>query len=166
MSLLTVLLPTLGRPTLQRAIESVEAQTIPCDLIVEHDTDRIGAGPMLNQMLPKVKTPWVHTLGDDDTLEPHFAALLAAQDQDADLIVFQMRYDGGGVLPTVTDPTQLRFGEVGCSYAVKTDVARRHGWIAEPCTNMLAEDWEMIRSVRDNGGVIRIVPEVVYRVRH
>jgi hypothetical protein len=165
-NLLTVLLPTLGRPTLQRAIASVEAQTVPCDLLVEHDTERIGAGPMLNQMLPRVATPWVSTFADDDTLETTFAELLAAQDQSADLIVFQMRYEGGSVLPTVTDPAELRFGGVGCSYAVKASVARRYGWITEPCTNMLAEDWEMIRSVRDNGGVIRIVPEVAYRVRH
>jgi len=165
-NLLTVLLPTLGRPTLDRAVQSVEAQTVPCDLIVEHDTDRIGAGPMLNQMLPRVTTPWVHTFADDDTLEPTFAELLAEQDQAADLIVFQMRYENGTVLPTVTDPADLRFGAVGCSYAVKTHLARRYGWIREPCSNMLAEDWEMIRSVRDNGGVIRIVPEVVYRVRH
>lgn len=166
MNLLTVLLPTLGRPTLDRAVASVEAQTVPCDLIVEHDTERIGAGPMLNRMLPRVVTRWVSTMGDDDTLMPHFAELLAAQDPHADMVVFQMRYQGGGVLPTVADAADLRFGAVGCSYAVKTSVARRYGWITEPCTNMLAEDWEMIRSVRDNGGVIRIVPEVVYRVRH
>lgn len=167
MNLLTVLLPTIGRLTLLRAIDSVHVQTVPCDLIVEHDEDRIGAGPMLNRMLPRVTTPWVHTFADDDTLEPTFAQLLAAQDQAADLIVFQMRYQDGAVLPTVTDPRELRFGVVGCSYAVKTEVARRvGGWIAEPCTPSLAEDWEMIRNVRDAGGDIRVVPEVVYRVGH
>lgn len=165
-ALLTVLLPTTGRSTLERAVESVRAQTVPCDLIVERDTDGIGAGPMLNRMLPGVTTTWVHTFADDDTLEPTFAELLAAQDQAADLIVFQMRYESGLVLPTVTDPAHLRFGAVGCSYAVKTDVARRVGWIRKPCTPSLAEDWEMIRTVRDNGGVIKIVPQVVYRVRH
>jgi hypothetical protein len=164
--LLTVLLPTLGRDTLGRAIQSVRCQTVECELAVEVDLRGEGAGPMLNRLLERVTTPWVSTFADDDTLEPHFAEMLAAQDQAADLIVFQMRYAGGCVLPTVTDPAWLRFGEVGCSYAVKTSVARRYGWIAEPCTNNLAEDWEMIRSVRDNGGVIRIVPEVAYRVRH
>ena len=165
MSLLTVLLPTIGRPTLSRAIDSVLAQTVPCDLIVEHDTERIGAGPMLNRMLPRVDTPWVSTFADDDMLEPHFAALLAEQDQAADLIVFQMRYQGGGVLPTVADPAELTFGAVGCSYAVKAEVARRIGWLAEPCTPTLAEDWQMISAVRDTGGTIRIVPQVAYLVR-
>lgn len=120
---------------------------------------------MLNRMLTRVITPWVHTLGDDDTLEPNFAELLAAQDQDADLIVFQMLYEHGRVLPDTTDPDRLTFGGVGCSYAVKTETARRIGWIREPCTPTLAEDWEMIRSVREVG-TVRVVPQVVYRVKH
>lgn len=166
---LTVLLPTLGeRPeTLARAIASVTSQTVDCDLIVKYDRDPIGAGPMLNRMLPAVNTTWVHTLGDDDTLEPHFAELLAAQPQDADLIIFQMINDAKSrVLPDTTDISKLHLGAVGCSYAVKTEMARKvGGWIKEPCTPDLAEDWEMIRTVM-GVGVVRIVPEVVYKIKH
>lgn len=167
MTLLTVLLPTLGeRLTLPVAMASVEAQTVPCELLVEYDTDGIGAGPMLNRMLPMVATPWVSTFADDDFLDPRFAEWLEAE-QDADLVIFQMRYEEGLTLPQVTRPEDLRFGHVGCSYAVRTEVARRvGGWIDVPCTPSLAEDWEMIRSVRDSGGVIRIVPRVAYYVRH
>lgn len=158
-----MLLPTIGRPSLERAVRSVQAQTVQCELMVWHDIDRIGPGSMLNRMLPFVRTPYVHTMGDDDTLEPRFAELLASQDQDADLVVFQMRYADGTVLPAVTDPKHLAFGAVGCSYAVKTEVARRvGGWVTAPG---VAEDWEMIAAVRELG-TVRIVPEVVYRVRH
>lgn len=159
---LTVLLPTLGRPTLTAAVQSVVEQTVPCGLIVKRDLQGIGPGPMLNSMLPQVDTTWVHTLGDDDTLEPRFAEMVAAQDQSADLIVFQMRYIDGRVLPCVTDPSELEFGYVGCSYAVKTEVARRVGWVDHP---LKAEDWEMISAVREGGGVIRMFPEVMYHVR-
>lgn len=164
--MLTVVIPTLGRPSLDRAVGSVLEQTVPCELVVEYDREVTGCGPTLNRALPKVNTRWVATLGDDDTLTPDFAELLAAQDQAADLIVFQMRYEDGQVLPVVSDPSLLKLGGVGCSYAVKTEVARRIGWMDTPCTSTTAEDWEMIRMVRDNGGVIKIVPEVVYRVRH
>lgn len=158
MSDLTVLLPTLGRSTLGRAVASVAAQTRPCDLIVAHDAEQIGQNRMLNRMLDGVRTPWVHTLGDDDTLEPHFAELLAAQVWDVDLIVFQMRYEDGRVLP---EGQNLFFGGVGCSYAVKTEVARRMGgWPLDVC-----EDWGMIGAVLETG-TVRVVPEVVYRVRH
>ena len=145
-------------------MESVRAQTVACELVVERDPERTGCGPTLNRALAKVTTRWVATLGDDDTLTPDFAEQI--QDQDADLLVFQMCYANGTVLPTVTDPADLHFGGVGCSYAVKTDVARRIRWIAEPCTPTLAEDWEMIRAVRDSGGIVRVIPRVVYRVRH
>jgi hypothetical protein len=167
LNLLTVLLPTVGdRLSLERAIASVRAQTVPCDLIVEYDPDRTGAGPTLNRALRGVETPWVATFADDDVLDPAFAGMLSAQDQAADLVVFQMRYESGLVLPMVTRPEDLRFGSVGCSYAVKTEVARRIGFLDVPCSNNLAEDWEMIRAVREMGGDIRIVPEVAYYVKH
>lgn len=165
MPMLTVLIPTLGRDTLERAVDSVKTQTVPCEVIVEYDPTRTGAGPTLNRMLPHVRTPWVATMGDDDELDPRYAELLAAQDQTLDLVIFQMRYQDGRVLPTHTEPAHLAFGGVGCSYAVKTEVARRIGWIREPCHSLLAEDWEMIRTVREMGGNIRIVPQVTYYVR-
>lgn len=159
---LTVLLPTLGEraDTLARAVASVAAQTRPCDLIVSHDTERIGAAAMLNRMVAGVQTPWVHTLGDDDTLLPDFAALVEEQsDWQADLIVFQMAYEDGRVLPITTNPDALCVGAVGCSYVVRTEVARRVRWVDGP------EDWNMVSAVRDIG-TVRIVPEIVYRVRH
>lgn len=159
--LVTVLIPTLGRPTLQKAAASVTAQTMECATFIMWDEVGIGSGPMLNRMLPHVKTRWVATMGDDDALEPTFAATVAKQDQDADLIIFQMRYADGKVLPTVTRPQDLTFGEVGCSYIVKTDVARQVGWMTEPG----CEDWEMINQVRGRGLDVRIVPQVVYHIR-
>lgn len=164
--LLTVVIPTIDRPTLARAVDSVMRQTVPTYWIVERDPNRTGCGPTINRALRRVTTPWLATLGDDDTLHAMFTELLATQDQAADMVIFQMQYEDGSRLPLATDPADLNLGLVGCSYAVKTDVARSIGYIEQPCTPLLAEDWEMIRTIRDQGGDIRIVHRVAYYVRH
>lgn len=161
--MITVLIPTVGRSTLQRAVNSVLAQTVPCDLRVAYDADRLGPGPMLNRMIEGVSSRWTAGLADDDSLEPRFAELVAQQPQDVDMLVFQMRYANGSVLPATTDPAALHYGGVGASYVVKTEMARTVGWINEPYP--AAEDWPMVSAVRDRGTVL-VVPEVVVRVRH
>lgn len=59
----------------QRAVNSVEAQTLPCNIITIEDTAGRGAGWARNQGLRKVTTPFVSFLDADDTLEPRFAEL-------------------------------------------------------------------------------------------
>lgn len=163
---LTVLIPTVGRPSLPHAARSVELQTAPTGLIVESDPDRTGCGPTLNRMLPLVQTPWLSTMGDDDMLGPHYTERFLAQDLDAlDMVIFQMRYADGRVLPTVTEPSALMHGNVGATYIVRTDLVREvGGWIKEPSRPFLAEDWEMIAAVRALGARIRIVHEIHYHV--
>lgn len=56
-----------------RAIESIEAQTIQCDYIVQQDTLSRGAGFSRNRALERVTTPLCAFLDADDTLDPHFA---------------------------------------------------------------------------------------------
>lgn len=161
--MITVLIPTIGRDTLMRAVDSVLAQTVRCEVHVLHDKERIGPGPMLNRMLPFVHTPWVAGLADDDSFEPHFAKLVTQQPQDVDMLVFQMRYPDGRVLPWTTNPDELTFGGVGASYVTKTEMARKVGWIDRPYPE--PEDWPMICAVREIGKIV-VVPEVVYRIRH
>lgn len=162
---LTVIIPTIGRSSLAAAVASVAAQSVPTGLVVEFDHERTGCGPTLNRAVGLVETDWVLALGDDDELTPDCAALVADNGAGADLIVFQMRYPDGRVLPTVTDPEQLSFGTVGASYAVRTWMARQIGWIDEPCTPTLAEDWEMIFAVRNLGHRVKVIPRVAYLVR-
>lgn len=74
-NLLTFVIP-VGRShteIAQRAIASVEAQTVPCRLVVIHDTEGRGAGWARNRGLEKVDTPFVAFLDADDMIEPTFA---------------------------------------------------------------------------------------------
>lgn len=56
-----------------RAIDSVAAQTIPCEWLAMTDTDHRGPGYLRNQMLSRVKTDFVVFLDADDWVEPTFA---------------------------------------------------------------------------------------------
>lgn len=164
---LTVIVPTIGRESLGRAVHSVARQSVPTECVVEADFGRTGCGPTLNRAVGRVSTPWVATMGDDDALDPLYAQTLAEQPlDDLDLVVFQMRYPDGTVLPTVSDPEALRHGGVGCSYALRTRLAHTVGWIGEPSRPYFNEDWEMLSAVRELGGRIAVVPRVMYYVRH
>lgn len=58
-----------------RAVESVNAQTYACNVLVYQDDEDRGAGYARNRLLEAVKTEWVTFLDADDTLEPNFAEL-------------------------------------------------------------------------------------------
>lgn len=57
----------------QNAIDSVLAQTVPCNVVTIEDKDARGAGWARNQGLRKVTTPFVSFLDADDTIAPEFA---------------------------------------------------------------------------------------------
>ena len=69
--MITVVVPTLPeRATLERALASVAAQTLPCLVRVEYDPDHTGAAATRNRALALVETEWVAFLDDDDELRP------------------------------------------------------------------------------------------------
>ncbi len=59
----------------QRAVESVVNQTVPCNVVTIEDKDGRGAGYARNQGLRQVHSEYVAFLDADDTLEPNFAEL-------------------------------------------------------------------------------------------
>lgn len=163
---LTVIIPTIGRDTLGRAVRSVVGQTKRTLTVIEPDPDRTGCGPTLNRALPRVETEWVATMGDDDVLHQRYAEWVAEY-ASADMVILQMRLERGlSILPQVRSPSKLRFGNVGASYALRTSIAREIGWIGRPSVKgEIAEDWSMIEAVRERGRAIVIVPRIAYFVR-
>ncbi len=58
---------------LQRAINSVDEQTVKCDHLIYYDEERHGPAYGRNALLPQVKTPYVVFLDADDWINPVFA---------------------------------------------------------------------------------------------
>ena len=69
------------RALLDRALASIEAQTVPCSTVVIHDTARRGAGYARNRGIERVTTEFVTFLDADDEVLPTFVeqALAAYQ---------------------------------------------------------------------------------------
>ena len=72
----TVIIPTVGRPELQQAIDSVNAQTFKdFELLVEHDTERVGKSIMVNNAVKKAKGEYILVVDDDNVIAPQFLEL-------------------------------------------------------------------------------------------
>lgn len=72
----TVIIPTIGRPELQQAINSVNAQTFKdFELLVEHDTERVGKSIMVNNAVKKAKGEYILVVDDDNVIAPQFLEL-------------------------------------------------------------------------------------------
>ncbi len=80
MTQLTFITPVAPYHTalLNRTIASVQAQTVPCDHIVIHDTEQHGPAWIRNEGLLQVSTPFVSFLDADDWIEPNFAEVMLA----------------------------------------------------------------------------------------
>jgi hypothetical protein len=57
------------------AVASVQAQTVPCELVVVRDEESKGAGWARNRGLEQVVTDYVAFLDADDTIDPRFAEI-------------------------------------------------------------------------------------------
>lgn len=156
-ALVTFIVPTIGRPELAKALHSVLAQSngrwrcvvvgdgLEPDLIVNHRQDKRfiyvrgvrqeSAGLTRNVGFPFVNTPWVAFLDDDDVLHPDYVEALLQESttgrgEEAGCVVFPMLHPELGVLPPpeLTNAQDLRWGQVGISFAVRQE------WLAEPHT--------------------------------
>lgn len=154
---LTIVIPTVGRPELLRAIHSIKAQTIPTQGIVLYDDKHRGAGPTRNLALKRVTTRWVGFCDDDDELDEHYHEWLDEAYEGYDLVIFRMKNSPNGAVPYTTDLKDLKYNEVGISYALKTKLARKY-----PFSNIIGEDYDQIQRIIEHGYKAKIVYKVAY----
>ena len=129
---------------LDRAAESVRAQTIPVQHILAEDVYRMGAAVTRDHGLALVETEWTAFLDSDDTMDPdHIEHLLAcAEETGADYVYPWFRVQGG------TDPFPMFFGQpwdddhphqTTITILVRTDLAKSVGF-STPTVDSLAPD--------------------------
>lgn len=187
MSFVSFITPTMWRPTLERTLLSMQAQTDPdweCVIVADPayfpgsrlDDPRIveaippssakkSAGLLRNDGILTARSGWVAFVDDDDTIDPHYVEWLKEYEETVyDVVVFRMQYRDGRILPP-PDSATLAFGQVGISYAIRTPLARAYPFVREDVDSGYHEDWELIRTLYKEQFPIHISSHVAYYVR-
>lgn len=188
MSFVTFIIPSKGRETLKRTLDSLIAQTdpdwdavvvfdgFPASRLPEVDDPRIFsvslitkmgeghfAGYVRNYGFGLTRGQWLGFVDDDDRLDHQYVSWLKQEADGHDMIVFRMIYPpeaGGGVLPV---DNLLGAYKVGISFAVRSRFQlQRDVWFeAEEF-----EDWYFIERCQQRGAKIKVSPRIAYYVRH
>jgi glycosyltransferase involved in cell wall biosynthesis len=185
--LVTFLIPTVGRETLQRTLASLHAQTdddwvaiVVYDNIVPDraatarirtlrtpaklGVGRNGAGAVRNVGMAHVTTPWVAFVDDDDTLSPTYVAALRqniSRHPQLPAMIFRMVHHGGNVLPPA-EHSMFQPCAVGISFAVHMDLWRAHQLAFVPSA---MEDYALLCSIHALTDML-LAPQVTYFVRN
>lgn len=182
MSFVTFVIPTIGRETLSRALDSVKGQTLEdWDAIIvadgvevqspEHKHIRLerleqrqgtaNHGALArNRGLDLATGEWVAFLDDDDRLDLKYAEWLKEESPDQDFVVFRMTYPEGPVLPP---GDQLLPCQVGISFAIRRQFAKERNISFDPGPH---EDWHFIKTVLGHSARTKVSEHLAYYVRH
>jgi glycosyltransferase involved in cell wall biosynthesis len=144
---------------LQRAVDSVQKQTVPHLLITVKDTAGEGAAATRQRGLDQVTTPWTAFLDSDDTMDPtHLQQLLAcAHETGADYVYPWFRVKGG------SDPFPMFFGKpwddahphnTTITILVRTELAQRIGFTMAPGGVWGGEDFRFTKGCVEAGAKI------------
>lgn len=188
--LVTFIIPTVGRQTLLRAVESVRVQTdldwscmvlgdgLDPSTLFEYDDITCHALPhyhheatVRNAGIDMAETEWVAFLDDDDTVDEHYVAWLRedietlsgdSQVNSPDVVIFRQ------VLPRPTElgdtiipaGPEIVWGNVGISYAVKREWAR-----AYPFKRSRHEDLLQLVALEAAGANIHFSNRLAYYAR-
>src|SRR3954466_11788570 len=101
----TFIIPSCGRDTLQRAIES--AETAGGKVLTDFDHKHEGPSVIRNKLIQKAETDWVSFLDDDDTVTPDYVERLTRElemSPDADCVIFKEYFLNGTVIPAKNKP--------------------------------------------------------------
>jgi glycosyltransferase involved in cell wall biosynthesis len=153
MELVTFIIPSLNRPTLIRAIKSLESQInhdwrciivfdgLDKDLKIPSSkeikikvmkTEKLGdAGLVRNVALPFVETDWIAFLDDDDIVKPTYVEKLKyyvrREHNRIDAVHFSIERSDGSLEPALNQCVGMSCG--GISYAVKTSFVLKNNII-------------------------------------
>jgi hypothetical protein len=176
--IVTFIIPTVGRTTLRRALDSLVAQTDPnwcAHVLGDGVAPDIGSlndprvrttklphyaheAPVRNAGILIAKTPWVAFLDDDDTLSPHYVEWMWNEEVERDVIMFRQSFpkDDGSVA-IFPKEEEVVWGNVGISYAVRTQLARRFLF-----KRSLHEDLLQLTALEAAGALFHWSPHVAY----
>ncbi len=179
--IITFIIPTIGRDTLLRTVNSLLNQSDPnwkaivvCDGIsnISFGDSRISsvniektgisnhAGAVRNFGIRMANTEWVAFVDDDDTLSSDYLKKFKQEldlNPDADCIIFRMQDKVRGPLPPAKS-NNFKQNYVGISFAVRKSLAVEF----EPSAT---EDFYYLDKVRNLKKKIIISPHITYFIR-
>lgn len=165
-NLTTFIIPSIDRPTLQRAIDSVSNQAL---YLVEIDRQKLGPSAIRNGLIKLANTEWVSMLDDDDTVTCDYVQRLEEESKahpEADVIIFREYFISefmGDDYPDhfIWQVPVVHWGQIGVSFSVKREVALKHPFLDEA-----NEDFHFISRIDQEGYNIHFSKYIVYRARH
>lgn len=168
----TFIIPTIGRPTLNRAVRSaletsarvlvvaddrnIQLETHPSLSIVYTPTPLRSGGLSRNYGVKLAETPWVSFLDDDDAVTPDYVERLE-ECPSCDVVIFRMQHPRLGLVPKIP---MIAFGNVGISFSARTHWMERICFPAER-----PQDFHILRGLEDAGARIHFSPHLTYHVR-
>jgi glycosyltransferase involved in cell wall biosynthesis len=181
--MITFIVPTVNRPTLNRSIQCLLSQNnpnwkaivafdglpalhFPDDRIKSISVPKLGklnhAGNVRNIAISQADTDWVAFLDDDDTISNNYVDRFyeeTIENTDTKCIIFRMKtlFDPAGILPEPNHNTFFKC-RVGISFAMKKDI----NLMFEPSH---IEDFTLLNKIREKGHKMIISPYVTYFVR-
>lgn len=164
----TFIIPSVDRPTLQRAIDSVRKQA---PYLVEIDKYHSGASAIRNGLIKLADTEWVSMLDDDDTVTDDYVRRLreeTAKHPEADVVIFREYFIGelmgeDNLYPDhfIWQAPVVHWGQIGIAFSVKREVAMKHIFLEED-----NEDFHFIARLDEAGYKIHFSKYMTYRARH
>ena len=186
-SLITFIIPTIGRDTLSKTLDCLINQSNPnwkaivifdgISSTIQNTDPRIriiestklgqnynSAGLVRNYGITFADTEWVAFVDDDDSLSTNYVDIFIKESSAytlADIIIFRMEGCPGCIIPTLSTET-FYYCQVGISFAVKKKIFDE-GYIFIPS---IAEDFCYLDEARNKKYNIMISPYVTYFVRN
>ncbi len=126
---MTVIIPTLGRPSLKAARDSLERQTLRCEIIEMWGKEDTETKKSL--ALAWVNTPYVAIADDDAIYPPRWLESLMKVYRDMDSDSYRIGYVGGSMLPmTLRNPSEAGdaekcIAEVSSTWFGTTNMSQR-----------------------------------------
>lgn len=167
-NLTTFIIPSIDRPTLQRAIDSCNNQA---NYLVEIDLQGIGASAIRNNLIRLANTEWVSMLDDDDTVTEDYVRRLHEESQkhpEAGIIIFREYFiqelmGDNNKYPDhfIWQAPVVHWGQFGIAFSVKRDIAIKYPFLEEP-----NEDFHFVSRIDQAGIKIHFSKYLVYRGRH
>lgn len=156
----TFIIPSVGRPTLQRAIDS--AKETGAEVLYKIDSEHRGRSWIRNTLIQQATTEWVSFLDDDDTVFPEYVQRLEEEilaHPEADVIHFREYFmPTGHLFPTWP---MVEWGNIGICFSVKRELALRYPFIEQDF-----EDFKFVETLYNEGYNVYFSKYVTYKARH